>query len=395
MDLSLFTTAFVAIAIAGANAEPTLPEAKPATVGMSQQTLATIPERMGQFVDEGVISGAVTLVARDGKVVQHAAVGKADLESDRPMKTDTLFAIASMTKPVTATAVMILKDERKLSLDDPISKFIPEFGDVTIRGGGKPRPITIRDVMTHTSGLGGDQRLAGSLEETGKELAKRPLDFEPGAKWQYSPGLTVAGRVVEVASGQPFETFLAERIFKPLGMNDTTFDLSEEQQARLATLYKPRESGKGLEKADHWLNDPNEARSRGPNPSGGLFSTAADMAKFYQMVLNDGELDGRRVLSQESVEEMTQVQTATLTTGFTPGNGWGLGWCVVREPQGVTEMLSPGTFGHGGAFGTQGWVDPERKMIFVLMIQRQGLPNSDASDLRQVLQEIAVESIEE
>lgn len=395
MDLRLFPAALVALVMSGANAQPTLSEENPASVGMSRETLSQIPERMEQYVDEGVISGAVTLIAREGRIVQHAAAGKADLENSRPMKTDTLFAIASMTKPVTATAVMILKDDGKLSLDDPVSKFIPEFADVSVRGGGKPRPITVRDVMTHTSGLGGDQRLAGSLEETGKQIAKRPLDFDPGTKWQYSPGLTIAGRIVEVASGQPFETFLAERIFKPLGMNETTFELSEEQRARLATLYKPSEAGKGLEKADHWLNNPAEARDRGPNPSGGLFSTAGDMATFYQMVLNGGELNGKRILTQESVEEMTQIQTSSLVTGFTPGNGWGLGWCVVREPQGVTEMLSPGTFGHGGAFGTQGWVDPKRNMIFVLMIQRLGLPNSDASDLRKSLQEIAVEALEE
>lgn len=357
------------------------------------ESLAAIPQRMEQFVADAVISGAVTLVAKDGKVLQQAAVGKADIETDKPMREDTLFAIASMTKPVTATAVMILKDEGKLKIDDPVSKYIPEFADAKLKNGDKlSRPITLRDVMTHTSGLGGDQRLEGSLEETAKVLAQRGLDFQPGTKWQYSPGLTVAGRVIEVASGQPYQDFLAERIFQPLGMKDTTFELSDEQQQRLATLYKPAENGKGLEPAKHWINDPSEAKKRGPNPSGGLFSTAADMGRFYQMVLNGGELDGKRIVSAESVKGMTSVQTPELTTGFTPGNGWGLGWCVVREPQGVSEMLSPGTFGHGGAFGTQGWVDPERRMIFVLMIQRQGLPNSDASDMRKELQRLAVEA---
>jgi CubicO group peptidase (beta-lactamase class C family) len=355
--------------------------------------LAAIPERMQQFVADGVISGSVTLVAKDGKVLQKAAVGKADLEADKPMREDTLFAIASMTKPVTATGVMILKDEGKLKIDDPVSKYIPEFADVKLKNGEKPsRPITLRDLMTHTSGLGGDQRLEGSLEETAKVLAKRGLDFEPGTKWQYSPGLTVCGRVIEVASGQPYQDFLAERIFTPLGMKDTTFELTDELQARLATLYKPGENGKGLEPATHWINDPEETKKRGPNPSGGLFSTAADMDRFYQMVLNGGELDGKQIVSKESVKEMTSVQTDKIKTGFTEGNGWGLGWCVVREPQGVTEMLSPGTFGHGGAFGTQGWVDPERKMIFVLMIQRMGLPNSDASDMRKEFQRLAVEA---
>jgi CubicO group peptidase (beta-lactamase class C family) len=198
--------------------------------------------------------------------------------------------------------------------------------------------------------------------------------------------------VIEVASGQPYQKFLAERIFQPLGMKDTTFQPSDEQKQRLATLYKNAENGKGLEPAMHWINDPEETKKRGPNPSGGLFSTSADMGRFYQMVLNGGELDGQQIVSKDSVKEMTSVQTNDIKTGFTEGNGWGLGWCVVREPQGVTEMLSPGTFGHGGAFGTQGWVDPARKMIFVLMIQRMGLPNSDASDMRKEFQRLAVEA---
>lgn len=356
--------------------------------------LAEIPKRMEQFVADEKISGSVTLVAKGGKIVALDAVGLADKEANRPMRPDSVFAIASMTKPVTATAVMILVDEGKVSIDDPASKYIPEFKDATLKNGQKPsREVTIRDLMTHTSGLGGDQRLEGSLEETAKVLAKRGLDFEPGTKWQYSPGLTVCGRVVEVASGQKFEAFLAERIFKPLRMNDTGFLLTDELQGRLARLYEPGEGGKGLRASKHWLNDPAEMRTRGPNPSGGLFSTAADMGRFYQMVLNGGELDAHRIVSKKSVEEMTRVQTDGLKTGFTDGNGWGLGWCVVREPQGVTEMLSPGTFGHGGAFGTQGWVDPKRKMIFVLMIQRQGLPNSDASEMRREFQKAAVEAV--
>jgi CubicO group peptidase (beta-lactamase class C family) len=171
-------------------------------------------------------------------------------------------------------------------------------------------------------------------------------------------------------------------------MTETTFHPSAEQQKRLARLYKPSEDKKSLQGATPWLTDLSPDRT--PNPSGGLFSTARDMAQFYQMVLNGGELGGRRILSPEAVKEMTTVQTGDLTTGFTPGNGWGLGWCVVRQPQGVSRMLSPGTFGHGGAFGTQGWVDPQRKMIFVLLIQRTEFGNSDASAIREALQENAV-----
>ena len=359
-------------------------------VGMDASVLAQIPQRMQKFVADHKISGAVTLVARKGRVVQLEAVGKADLEKDRPMRTDTLFGVASMTKPITATAVMILQEEGKLSIDDPASKFIPEFKEAALSSGTPKREITLRDLLTHTSGLVGEQRNLGTLEETAAKMARRPLGFEPGTKWQYSPGLSICGRAVEVASGMPFETFLSERIFQPLRMNDTTFFPTAEQQQRLAKLYEPGKDGKSLQATTHWLTD--FAANKSPNPSGGLFSTAADMARFYQMVLNGGQLDGEQILTPKAVRQMTTVQSGELATGFTPGNGWGLGWCVVREPQGPTQMLSPGSFGHGGAFGTQGWVDPKREMIFVLLIQRTNFGNSDASDIRQAFQALAVDA---
>lgn len=355
------------------------------------QQLDAIAKRMQEFVEKGEASGVVTLVLKDGKLAHHAAVGQADIAMSKPMQLDTMFAIASMTKPITATAVMILQDEGKLSMDDPVSKYIPEFKDCALKSGGKSRSITIKELLTHTSGLVGSQQNEGTLAETAILLARRPLGFEPGTKWEYSPGLTVAGRLVEVVSGKPYEKFLAERIFRPLGMEDTTFNPTREQQERLAKLYQPGKDGKPFEEATHWLVDLSESRS--PNPSGGLFSTAKDMSRFYQMVLNDGELDGKRILSPEAVKRMTTIQTGELQTGFTPGNGWGLGWCVVREPQGVTKHLSPGTFGHGGAFGTQGWVDPEKNMVYVLLIQRTNFGNSDASDLRGAFHEAAVQSL--
>lgn len=353
--------------------------------------LAKIAPRMEEFVEAAKISGAVTLVGLEGKVIHHAAVGQADVASGRPMKKDTLFAIASMTKPITATAVMILKDEGKLSLDDRVSKYIPEFKEARLKDGALQRELTLRDLLTHTSGLGGSQQNTGSLAATAKALAARPLSFQPGTRWQYSPGLSVCGRVIEVASGQPYEKFLAERIFEPLGMQDTTFFPSQEQQKRIATLYQPGDDG-GLAEAEHWLIELGDDRTA--NPSGGLFSTAADLFRFYQMVLDGGQCNGKRIVSAKSVQEMTTLQTGDLKTGFTPGNGWGLGWCVVREPQGVTASLSSGTFGHGGAFGTQGWVDPKRKMILVLLIQRTRFGNSDASAIRKALNDLAVEAVE-
>ena len=333
----------------------------------------------------------VTLVARKGRVVHLEAVGLADVEKQTPMRTDSLFAIASMTKPVTATAVMILKDEGKLAIDDPVSKYIPEFKDAALEDGPAKRQITLRDCLTHTSGLVGSQRGERTLDETARMLAKRPLGFQPGTDWRYSPGLNVCGRVIEAASGRPFDEFLRERIFRPLKMIDTTFCPTPDQRKRLATVYRPGPDKGSFALAEHWLMA--DRCQRAPNPSGGIVSTAADMARFYQMVLNGGQLDGRRIVSKASVDEMTRLQTGDLETAFTPGNGWGLGWCIVRRPQGVTAMLSQGTFGHGGAFGTQGWVDPKREMIFVLMIQRTGFGNGDASEIRKAFQQLAVDAL--
>jgi CubicO group peptidase (beta-lactamase class C family) len=352
---------------------------------------ADVAARMQQFVDRKQVSGAVTLVAHKGRVVRLDTVGEADLKTHRPMAKNSMFAIASMTKPITATAIMILQDEGKLSVGDPVSKYLPEFKSVALAGRPPRREITLRDLMTHTSGVVGKQETEGTLRQTAEMLARRPLGFEPGTKWEYSPGLTVCGRVIEVVSGQPYEAFLRDRIFSPLNMNDTTFHPTAEQRARAAKLYAIDKESQSLVPGKHWLFDVNDQTT--PNPSGGLFSTASDLGRFYQMVLNGGELEGRRVLSADAVRQMTTVQTGDLKTGFTPGCGWGLGWGIVREPQGVTKDLSPGSFGHGGAFGTQGWIDPQRQMIVVLLIQRIGMPNGDASDIRRSLQEAAVANV--
>ena len=366
----------------------------PAESGLYAPRLKDIDTRMQHFVDTKQTSGVVTLVARRGRVVHLGAVGKADIAADRAMKTDTVFAIASMTKPITAASVMILQDEGKLTLDDPVSKYIPAFKDTKVTGGKSPaREITIRDCLMHTNGLVSDQRNVGSLENTADLLAKTELAFEPGSKWQYGPGLSVAGRVVEVVSGKSFDTFLTERIFAPLEMNQTTFHPSPEQLDRLALLYQPTADKKELERGNHWLFEVTPETS--PNPSGGLYSVASDLVRFYQMVLNGGDLNGKRILSADAVKQMTSLQSGELSTGFTPGNGWGLGFCLVRDPVGVTEMLSPGTFGHGGAFGTQGWIDPKQEMIFILLVARQNFGGGDSSELRADLQRIAVKAIRE
>ncbi|HMO85896.1 MAG TPA: serine hydrolase domain-containing protein, partial [Lacipirellulaceae bacterium] len=321
-------------------------------VGAARGEVAVEPsagEVLARYVEEGELPGAVGLVSSDGEV-EIAIVGVADVEQDRPMQDDTIFGVMSMTKPITATALLILVDEGKVSLDDPVEKYIPAFAGAKTASGDAVRGLTVRHLLTHTSGLTGDQGCRESLEATVDALAARPFAFQPGERWEYGPSLNVVGRIIEVASGQPYEEFLAERIFNPLGMTETTFQLSPEQRERNATLYRKGDDGESLVAAERWhgAGEPGCV----PNPSGGLFSTAHDMHAFYQMILGGGEVDGTRIVSEDGVRQMTTLQTGDLATGFTPGNGWGLGWCIVREPQGVTGMLSPGSFGHGGAYGT-------------------------------------------
>ncbi len=367
-------------------------DGKPGEAGLDEASLVKIDSRMQEFIDAKQIAGAVTLVARRGRVAHVGAVGKADVASGREMSADTVFAIASMTKPITAASVMILNDEGKLKLDDPVSKYIPAFKDTKLAGGKMPtREITIRDCLRHTNGLVSDQRNVGTLANTVELLAKSELVFEPGSKWQYGPGLSVAGRVVEVVSGKPFDQFLAERIFSPLEMKETSFHPTEEQLKRLALMYQPTADKKDIEPGNHWLYEVSADTS--PNPSGGLYSTSSDLVRFYQMVLNGGDLNSKRILSAAAVKEMTSVQTSELETGFTPGSGWGLGFSLVQKPQGATGMLAPGSFGHGGAFGTQGWIDPKSEMIFVLLIARQNFGGGDGSDIRADFQRLAVEAI--
>ncbi|WP_158265537.1 serine hydrolase domain-containing protein [Blastopirellula marina] len=354
--------------------------------------LESVNEAVTKHIENNDVAGAVTIVIEDGKVVHLSGLGKANIQADKPMRPGAMFAIASMTKPITATALMTLVEEGKVGLDDPVSKYIPEFADVKFEDKTLDKPITIRQCLTHTAGLGGSQRVVGSLEETAKELAKRPLRYEPGTKWEYSPGLNVVGRVIEVAAGKPYGEFVQERILTPLKMNNTTFQPNEKQQARVATLYaKDKDSGE-LTEAESWIG--NFETDPYPNPSAGLYSTARDLSKFYSMMLNGGFLGDAKILSRDSVKELTKLQTGEIVTGFTPGNGWGLGYCVVREPQGVSAALSPGSFGHGGAFGTQSWGDPKKNRAYILLVQRSNFPNSDASDLRKDFQDAAAAALD-
>lgn len=365
-------------------------------VAFDRARLARIDARMHEAVAGHKIAGAVTAVATKSRTVHLSAVGQADIASGRGMTTDSIFRIASMTKPITATGLMILHDEGKLSIDDPIEKFIASFKGQKLKDGRSVRPVTIRDVLTHTAGLfrpPSEDFQSKSLEEIVDGIGKAPLAFEPGSRWKYSSGLNVAARIIEVISGESYADFLLTRIFKPLGMQDTTFVLSKDQTSRLATIYSPNKDGDGIVPSTHRsvVLDPTVRRT--PNPSGGLFSTAADIVRFYQMILNGGTVDGRTIISKKSISLMTSIHSGDIVTGFTPGNGWGLGWCVVRNPQGVSRLLNPGTCGHGGAFGTQVWMDPQRGVVFLLMIQRANFGNADASDVRDAFQEAAITAI--
>jgi CubicO group peptidase (beta-lactamase class C family) len=371
--------------------------------------LDAVKGRMQSFIDSGEIAGAVTVIGRAGGVLSYEAVGFQDLESRTPMAKESLFRIASMTKPITSLAIMMLVEQHKVQLDDPVAKYLPEFlgqqmvaektnSSVTLK---KPyRPVTVRDLLTHTSGLAREfppgladlyTKRNHTLAEGVLVFSQRPLEFEPGSRWVYcNPGIDTLGRIVEVVSAQPFEEFLHKRIFEPLGMKDTTFYPTAEQLSRLATTYD-RKDGKLVANPFGFIGSPVGAKYC--VPSAGLFSTGADLAKLYRMLLNKGTLDGVRILDASCVAEMTRLQTGELECGFVPGMGFGLGCGVVKEPQGVTERLSKGSFGHGGAFGTQGWLDPNKDFFAVLLIQRLGLPNADASPMRRELQALAADAI--
>ena len=363
--------------------------------------LSGVGEAMAQMVAKNEIAGAVTVVVATDKVLHLEGSGYADVTSKRPMTEDTLFWIASMTKPITGTAILMLQDQRKLSVKDQVSKFIPEFAALKTPS-GKPANLTITQILTHTSGLGEAGGPAAQKARTLSDLVPiwlaTPMQYEPGEKWKYTQsGINAAARIVEVVTGMSFDVFLQKQLFKPLGMKDTTFYPTDEQRSRLATAYaRNKETGK-LE-----MVPPRPEfgpRDRPPQGNGGLYSTAPDYARFCQMLLGGGFFEGHRYLSTAAMKYLTTSQTGDLPTGFfqndTFGNrgtnySWGLGTCILRTPHdGVASVLSPGTFGHGGAWGTQAWIDPAKGVAYLLMVQRSNFPNSDASDVRGKFQEAA------
>lgn len=360
---------------------------------------------MQAAIDAGEIAGAVTLVVDRQHILHVESTGYADLEAKRPMSADTLFWIASMTKPLTAVAILMLQDEGKLDVKDPVARFIPAFEPLRTPS-GKLANLTIQQMLTHTSGLGEARGPAADAARTLADLVPlwlaAPMQYEPGTKWSYTQsGINAAARVVEVVSGMTFDVFLQKRVFAPLGMLSSTFYPEGEVRLRLVTAYA-RQPETGTLKAVPPRHEYGP-RDRPPLGNGGLYSTALDYGRFCQMLLNGGVWEGRRYLSARALQQLSTVQTGDLPTGFFQAEafgrrgahyGWGLGTCVLRAPrEGVAAMLSSGTYGHGGAWGTQAWIDPVKGVAYVLMVQRSNFPNSDGSDVRRAFQEAAAKAL--
>jgi CubicO group peptidase (beta-lactamase class C family) len=393
-----------------------LSEAPPEQAGMSAERLGHIDGMCEKAVREGVAPGIVALVARHGKIVYYKAFGMADNAAERPLKRDDIFRIASQSKAITATAVMMLWEQGKFQLDDPISKFIPEFknpqvlktlryADTNYTTEPARSEITIRHLLTHTSGIGygvidGDERVRMIYAKAGitdlfttepvkigdsvKKLARLPLHHHPGERFTYSEGLDVLGYLIEVVSGLPFDQFLRQRLFDPLEMADTWFYLPEGMAPRLVPVQRPKNG-----RWEHYpvtFYDPDypiKGARTFFSGGAGLSSSARDYATFLQMYLNNGELNGIRILSRTTVETIMANQTEQLTTGGKPGPSYyGLAFGVLTEiGQGKGGRGSVGTFDWGGYFNTQYFADPREKIVGVLMKQTQGTSGDNTAEL--------------
>ncbi|MFP6581640.1 MAG: serine hydrolase [Candidatus Hydrogenedentota bacterium] len=370
-----------------------LPLTSPESVGFSQERLDRITAAMNRHVEAGDISGGTGLIARHGKIAYFETYGNQDRESETPMDKDAIFRIYSMSKAITGVAVMMLHEEGKFFLTDPVSKYLPEYTDMKVASmfdgevqlTDATQQITVRDLLRHTAGItyGGGKvlgplyRKAGvggrndDLEAFSKKLAAAPLSFEPGSTWEYGYSIDVLGRLVEVISGQPFDAFLEERLFAPLGMNDTAFHVPAEKHDRLVTLYSPNENG-GIRVATSRAQDSYKEPATFFSGGGGLVSTTMDYARFCQMLLNDGDLDGEQILGRKSVELMRTDHLADIPKkGYliaADGIGFGLTFAVQKDPGLNGTLDSKGSYRWGGAAGTRFWIDPAEDMFCVFMV---------------------------
>jgi CubicO group peptidase (beta-lactamase class C family) len=373
-------------------------DTRPEEVGLSTERLGRIHETIQRHIDSHDISGAVTLVARNGRTAHFEAHGLMDLEPRKPMSKDAIFRIFSMSKPVAGVAILMLMEEGKVRLNDPVSKFIPEFKGMKVAvaqerpaggsSGAAPQPpqfytipaareITIQDLLTHVSGLGSGPASAAEMPRIARKpnealadyiprLGTTPLDFQPGSRWTYSPGAAfdTLGRIVEIISGQTFDQFLRQRIFDPLGMKESFFHPSEDLWPRVPNTYHRADDT--LTKASNQNRLVSTTYFSG---AGGLMSTTEDYARFGEMLLEGGQLNGKRLLSPKTVEMMRSVFAPDTLPGRAPGRGFGLSVQVVSDPIAAGYRVSQGSFGWDGAFGTHFWIDPKEKLVGVLMIQ--------------------------
>ena len=404
---------------AGASAREGLPTAKPADAGISAERLARVRLGMQRLVDEGRIAGVVTMVARHGKVVEFDAAGKRDLAADAPMRTDSIFRIYSMSKPITGVAMMMLFEEGKWQLNDPVSDYIPEFSDLKVFGTDaagnttltdQTHPLTMRELMSHTGGftygffsdtpvdrLQRDAdvlNIDNTLEEMIRRVAKLPLNSQPGSEWHYSIAVDIQGYIVQRLSGMPFEEFLQKRIFRPLRMNDTGFYVPKEKIRRLAQFYSYGNDGT-LVVQRGGLNHDFGAKPAFASGGGGLVSTATDYMRFCQMLLNGGVLEGTRLLAPKTVELMrTNVLSPGMAT-LSPGAGFGLDFAVYTDVGAAGGYYGPGTYWWGGAAGTWFWIDPVNDLIVVGMIQQvaAAAPTRRVPDMRGLSHSLVYQSI--
>ena len=386
---------FEAVAAESAAARD-LESVAPADVGVSAKRLERLAAGMQGMIDDGKLAGLVTLMARGGKLVHSHVSGVQDIESGTPMAGDSIFRIYSMTKPITGVALMMLHEEGKWRLNDPVSRYIRGFANLKVHVGdnadGSPRvvdadrPMTMAELMSHGGGLAyglgtanyvdrlyrehGVLNADASLQTMIDKLSKLPLLAQPGTRWYYSIGVDVQGYLVEKLSGQPFAEFLQERIFDPLGMVDTGFYVPEEKLHRVALIHG--EAAGGLERSD--MGGPTRtSMPAGPSGGGGLWGTADDYLRFTQMLLNEGELDGVRLLAPRTVEMMrTNFLSPEALATMRPGQGFGLDFATVYDPATAGEPYAKGSYYWGGAAGTWFWIDPKTDLTFVGMIQHRG-----------------------
>ena len=400
LSLVLFVQTFASLGYA-----QELPRAKPEDVGMSSQQLTRLSTTLDGYVKDGRLAGGVALVMRRGKVAFLHTFGSRDREANSPMKADSIFRIASQSKALTSVGIMMLQEEGKLLISDPVSKFIPEFANSTVAvpkdGGGydvvkAKRQITIRDLLTHTSGISygtgpakdkwDAAKISGfyfsdrdePIGETIKRMAALPMDAHPGEKYIYGYSTDILGYVIERASGMPLDQFFQQKIFDPLGMKDTSFYLPVNKLDRLAVVYSAKD-GKAerapvegtIASQGHYVNGPRKSFSGGA----GLLSTPGDYARFLQMMLNGGQLNGKRILSRKSVELMTIDSLLGIT--FRPGQGFGLGFSVVKDVGQYGALSSVGEYGWGGAYHSVYWVDPKEQLVVIYMTQLLPAGNID------------------